>query len=126
MQRALYLRQVQGMSEKSFKLYPVWKWTTTDVIAFLRVKRIPLPPRLCKLDAADQRGTAGFGLDINSLLFIHDHYPEDFHEISRFFPYVGAVIERERIKASQGAKLRDGESPQEQAQRSSVQPQDHR
>lgn len=104
MQRALYLRQVQGLAEKPRKLYPVWEWSTNDVLGYLRLKRIPLPPRRDK-SGGDQRGTSGFEIDERTMIWMAKHEPEDFARVERYFPFVRALVERARLKAAQAPAL---------------------
>ena len=51
------------------------------------VRGIPVP--------ANTRGTAsGTDLSIQSLLWLHDHWPADFARVCAYFPFAEAVVWR--------------------------------
>lgn len=97
--RTQYVGKVRGFNDKSRHVYPVWNWKTADVIAYLRARKIPLPPRYGE-DSDSLHGTSGFSLAPNSLRWLHRRYPEDFARVEKVFPYVGAVIARDRYQAA--------------------------
>ncbi|MEN6636079.1 MAG: hypothetical protein ABFC56_09525 [Clostridiaceae bacterium] len=75
---------------------PVWKnlvlpiehWKKFDVLTYLKVNGIPLPP--------SEKGavTSGVDLTVESILWLHDKYPEDFKLLLKWFPYAMAVVKR--------------------------------
>lgn len=71
-------------------LYPLKEWMLSDVLAYNRLHDIPLP---------DSEGKANTGIDLtaNSVLWLHDHHPEDFARLEAWFPYVRAVVYRRQF-----------------------------
>jgi phosphoadenosine phosphosulfate reductase len=66
---------------------PLADWTKFDVLAYLRANSIPLP---------DAFGVKASGVDLvtHEMLWMHDHYPDDFKRLCRVFPYAEAVVWR--------------------------------
>lgn len=71
-------------------LYPLKQWLKQDVVAYLKMRGIEPP---------DAPRKVSFGVDLStpSLLYLHDHHPEDFRRIEEQFPYVRAAVERRRL-----------------------------
>jgi phosphoadenosine phosphosulfate reductase len=69
--------------------YPIWEWSKFDVLGYLARRGIKAPK------AEQARGEAG-GQDLSSkhLLWLFDNYPDDFSELERIFPFIGAVVKR--------------------------------
>jgi 3'-phosphoadenosine 5'-phosphosulfate sulfotransferase (PAPS reductase)/FAD synthetase len=67
--------------------FPLRKWRKDDVLAYLDMHKIELPK-------APKSGSTGIDLSTVSLLWLYDHYKDDFEKIERWFPYVGAVVKR--------------------------------
>ena len=67
--------------------YPLRRWTTTSVRAYLVNRGIGVP------DSAKKDGS---GVDLNwrSLLWLYDNHPEDFARVARVFPFVSTVPAR--------------------------------
>ena len=72
-------------------VYPIRKWNKMDVLAYCKVRQIPVP----KLSTT--ASATGVDLSTPSLLFLHQHYPEDFQRLLKWFPYAEAVIKREEF-----------------------------
>lgn len=70
---------------KSNELMPLKDWTLQDVLMFLKLRNIALPE-------LGKRGVRGVGIEDGSLLYIHDHYPDDWERILEYFPFVGAMV----------------------------------
>ena len=66
---------------------PIINWNKYDVLSYLRVHDIPVPP-------ASSGNTTGIGLSEVSLLWLHDTFPKDFAKLLRLFPYAEAVVKR--------------------------------
>lgn len=75
-------------------LHPLKRWGKRDVLAYLRVRGIPVP------DAAKGNAT-GIGLGVSSLLWLADKHPADFHRLCQVFPLAEAVVWRERFYGRQ-------------------------
>ena len=69
-------------------VYPIREWQKIDVLAYLQMRKIPVP------DMSKTATATGVDLSTPSILFMHDNFPEDFKKIERWFPYVRAVVKR--------------------------------
>jgi phosphoadenosine phosphosulfate reductase len=67
--------------------HPIADWSKHHVEAYLKQHDIPMPP-------APKGATTGVGLAKRSVLFLHDHYPDDYERLRRFFPFVSAIAAR--------------------------------
>lgn len=77
-----------GKSDWANTIFPIEHWRKIDVLTYLKVNKIPLPP------AEKGSVTSGVGLNTESLLWLHDEFPRDFAKLKRFFPYIEAVVKR--------------------------------
>ena len=76
--------------EKEGVFYPVKGWMERDVLAYLSAKKIPVP-------TGDSRTASGVDLTANSLLWLHDHHPDDFKMLCEWFPYAESVVWRRKF-----------------------------
>lgn len=87
-------------------LYPVAGWLKSDIVAYLTLRQIPLPP-----SAGGNLG--GIDLSQKTLLWLHRDYPDDFERLAQVFPYVGAVVARERFYGTkQATRVSSEEAPE--------------
>ena len=68
---------------------PIADWRNEEVLAYLGHHGIPIP------DA--NRDCSGIDLRTDSLLWLHDNYPDDFKELCRTFPFALAVVKRREL-----------------------------
>lgn len=70
--------------------HPIIEWKDFDVLAYCGYHKIDLPktPTGRKSSGVDLRG--------ESLLFLHENFPDDFKRLCEFFPFAEAVLWRER------------------------------
>lgn len=93
LQRRGLLKKNGGIDEAGHRIYPIHDWSHAKVFSFLRQRRIPLP--------ADYQltGQGSFGrLSYDHLAKIEKRFPDDFEKIKERFPFVEAVLARERFK----------------------------
>ncbi len=102
--RRLILRKNHGV-DASGHLSPRWDWSNDQVFAYLRLRKIAVPPRL---GTTGSGGTSGLGLDPQSLTWLHKHHPEDFARLAAVFPFAHAAILRSQVYAAphQASKVR--------------------
>lgn len=81
--RATIMRSMEGIGV----IHPLAEWTKFDLLAYLKVRNIPLPE-------SSGRATTGIDLSTPSLLWLYDNYPEDFEKLCEGFPYAKAAIYR--------------------------------
>lgn len=86
---SMWRRQYTKQLGENFKnvINPIWNWNLYDVLAYLKLKEIPIPK------TNNQIG-GGVDFTFSSLLFIYDNYPDDFDLIEQEFPFVRAVAKR--------------------------------
>jgi phosphoadenosine phosphosulfate reductase len=70
-------------------VFPIKAWNKFDVVSYLKRRDIPIP---------QSSGAAAGGVDLStgSLLFLYKNYPRDFARIRECFPFIDAVIYREK------------------------------
>ena len=66
---------------------PLWDWTSRDVMAYLAMRKLPIPP------STNQR-VNGIGLDTETVCWLYDRYPDDYRKLEEAFPFCGAVVHR--------------------------------
>lgn len=75
--------------------FPIKHWKKHEVLAFLKVRGIPLPP-------SSKKAIGGFGLKTAEVCALHDDYPSDYAKVERWFPFVGAVVARREFHGVTG------------------------
>lgn len=94
MARRARLVRCKGLEEPQYRMFPIYDWHTTEVVSYLRAKRIPLPPRI---GSSGQSGTSGFELRAPCLRFLRDNYPDDYQKVLEVFPHAESAIKREEF-----------------------------
>ena len=89
-ERIAMLKRCGGFDEKGRRVYPVMRWYEGSVFAYLRRKKIPLPPKLSLL----KRNMTGVNFHEDTLLVIRERFPQDFAKIIEVFPYLPARLAR--------------------------------
>lgn len=87
-ERVGMLKKIGGLDTIGHRVYPLWKWNEASVLAYLRMRKIPLPPKLSIL----KRSMSGVGFQIDTLLAIREKFPDDFEKIVEKFPFLPAKI----------------------------------
>lgn len=87
-----------GIDEHNRKIYPVANWSNAEVLRYLKMKRLPLPPDY----------HSGFR-DINNfkgeaLLWLYHNHPEDYETVRRQYPLIEAALIRAQEGTTWGAK----------------------
>lgn len=85
-----------GLDQKGRRVYPLRAWNEAAVVAYLRARRISLPPKLTIL----KRAMTGVSFQEDVLIAIRDHHPDDFALITEKFPYLPAKLARYELKKS--------------------------
>ncbi len=85
-----------GLDSSGRRVYPLRSWNEAAVVAYLRARRIPAPPKLTIL----RRSMTGVSFQEDVLVAIRDQYPDDFEKIVEKFPYVPAKLARFEMKRS--------------------------
>lgn len=74
-------------SERGDFFFPLMEWHSTDVLAFLAHRKIPLPP-------SDGRRSSSFDLTTTNILWMFDERPSDYEVYRKYFPFIEAVVKR--------------------------------
>lgn len=74
---------------------PVVGWSNAEVAAYLVQRKIKVP-------RGDRPDGAGADLSKPSVLWMHDHHPDDFAVLEDYFPFVRAIVEQRNMY---GAKV---------------------
>lgn len=69
---------------------PIAAWHKYDVLGYLKARDLPLPP-------SSGQSATGIDLSPQSLLWLHDTYPEDFARLAEVFIYAPAVVWRRQF-----------------------------
>lgn len=92
--RRLMCRTVKGFDLNSQRIYPIWEWGVRDVLAYLRVKRIPVPMRM---GTDGTRGMSGFSLSREPILWLYHNAPDDYERVLERFPFVGVWVKKDEF-----------------------------
>lgn len=93
-ERVGMLKRCGGFDRAGRRVYPLRSWNEASVLAYLRARRIPPPPRLTILG----RSMTGVNFQEDTLLAIRERYPDDFALIVEKFPYLPAKLARYELK----------------------------
>jgi phosphoadenosine phosphosulfate reductase len=84
MSRRLYTRKHDGLSTSKDRvhLYPIWDWLDGDVYAYLKAKRLPLPPNFSTV-----KKSSGMSFTPKTCEWLATNHPEDWQRVLEVFPY---------------------------------------
>lgn len=87
--RRFYTRENDGLRLRAerTKVYPIWDWKDADVYAYLKAKKIPLPPRF-----GTERKQSGFYPNPECLRWLKDKHPHDYQKVLSVFPYASTLL----------------------------------
>ena len=108
LERRGMLSKCAGRDENTGRAYPIYTWADRHVKAFLRARRIRMP------GLAVAR-SSGVGLDLETLVFMREHYPDDLTKLLEVFPYAQAALvrydSRRAAEAVEAPGVHDGDDP---------------
>jgi len=90
MTRNAYLKNVSGVDAKARRIFPVWTWKTEDILAYVRLKRLPLQKPI----GGAHKKTSGVNLTPETLVWLKSEFPDDYKKVLRVFPLAGAAVFR--------------------------------
>lgn len=79
---------------KPRRFFPIATWRTDEIKGYLRMHKIPIPPRF---GSAIDGGPSGFDLSPNCLRYMRDHHLSDYRRVLKLFPFADAQLARERF-----------------------------
>lgn len=95
LQRRGMLKTRQGLLEKQRRIYPIWDWKPAEVVSYLRAAGIAVPPMY---GSGKARTSGVYPGSVDCLLFLKEHYPEDFRKVCEVFPFATAMIARDESR----------------------------
>lgn len=101
LQRRAMIQRHRGLMKKQRRIYPIWDWKPVDVFAYIRQKRIPVPPMFgSRIDKTS--GVAPGSAEC--MLYLKNHHPRDYQRIVSVFPGVETLAYRDELRASYETK----------------------
>lgn len=67
------------------KYYPIVNWTNKDCLSYIKLHKLPEPLKL-----GSKRGSSGINFRPETILYIKEHYPEDYKKIIKEFNLIEA------------------------------------
>lgn len=89
------LNKCDGFWHETYRVYPLYQWSTRDVYSFLRTKQLPIP----SMFGATINNTSGLSLSAECLLFLRTNFPNDYDRVCKVFPYAKSIIYRDELRA---------------------------
>lgn len=86
--RRAMIKSTGSIDPKRGRFYPVAYWRKSDVVGYIKRKKLYLAPDSRKF------GFSFRSLDGKQLAFVKDRYPSDYEKIKRFYPHCGAAVRR--------------------------------
>lgn len=95
------LNRCQGLWETAYssdkliqRAYPLWQWSHKDVFTYLKTHKLPIP----HMFDAGVINTSGLSLlDAETLLYVQNHYPNDYKRLKAVFPALDVPIQRMEV-----------------------------
>lgn len=87
MNRRLMLKgyEVNGYENKGL-CYPLADWTQKDILAYMKMHRLPEPVRY------SLKASSGVGFNLDYMLWIRANYPQDLQKIYKVFPMSERIL----------------------------------
>lgn len=70
---------------------PIANWIDKDVFSYMKIKSIPVPSTM-------KKNMSGVGMEVESLLWLHANYPDDFEKLEKIYPLIRGVIKRKELR----------------------------
>ncbi len=97
LQRRAMIQASEGFMPKERRVYPIWDWAPKAVFAYLRQKRIPIPPMF----GSRVHKTSGLAPgNPDCLLWLKEHFPEDYRRVVKVFPGAETLLYRDELRAN--------------------------
>ena len=89
---------LNGYAENSYEnkglVYPLAEWTQKDVLAYMKMHRLPEPVRYSK------NASNGVGFNLDCFLWMRENYPQDLEKIYEVFPFSRRILYEHDYKNS--------------------------
>ena len=81
---------LNGYTESCYEnkglVYPLAEWTQKDVLAYMKMHRLPEPVRYSK------NASSGVGFNLDCFLWLRENYPQDLEKIYEAFPLSRRIL----------------------------------
>lgn len=84
--RRLMLNTYQNSISDTNKVYPLSEWTNREVLAYMKMKKLPEPVRYSK------NASGGVGFNLDCFLYLRNNYPQDLEKILNTFPMSEKIL----------------------------------
>lgn len=89
---------LNGYAESCYEnkglVYPLAEWTQKDVLAYMKMHRLPEPVRYSK------NASNGVGFNLDCFLWMRENYPQDLEKIYDVFPFSRRILYEHDYKNS--------------------------
>ena len=89
---------LNGYAESCYEnkgiVYPLAEWTQKDVLAYMKMHRLPEPVRYSK------NASNGVGFNLDCFLWMRENYPQDLEKIYEVFPFSRRILYEHDYKNS--------------------------
>ena len=89
---------LNGYAENCYEnkglVYPLAEWTQKDVLAYMKMHRLPEPVRYSK------NASNGVGFNLDCFLWMRENYPQDLEKIYEVFPFSRRILYEHDYKNS--------------------------
>jgi len=92
LQRRAMISSLGVVDTTGKRVYPIYRWHNDDVYAYLRATKTPIP---CMYGS---KLSANVSFEPHTLLYLNEHYPDDFNKMAKVFPFVKAQVARHEFK----------------------------
>lgn len=114
MNRRLFLMTYEkNHYENNFLVYPLAEWTQKEILAYMKMHKLPEPVRYGK------KASNGIGFNVDCFLYLEKNYPQDLEKIYKVFPLSRRILfeyyaQEERKKAEEALALENSHGEVEQ------------
>lgn len=98
--RNLMLSGYENYISPKNKVYPLAPFSNKDILAYIRMKRLPLPITYSK-----NKASQGMIFNEDVFLYLRKHYPDDLHKIYKEYPLSQKILFEYDSKIKQTRKI---------------------
>lgn len=84
--RRLMLNTYENAISNTNKVYPLLNWSNKEIIAYMRMRKLPEPIRYSK------KASGGVGFNPECYLYLQENYPNDLEKLLKAFPMSEKIL----------------------------------
>lgn len=100
-------------------VYPLSYWRKKDVKSYINGHNL-----IRSIDYGNNTRASGFDIDLKTLLFMREKYPEDLQKTLKVFPFAGIILTEYDHGNNKTSEIRDGNDTEKHHQECPLQPQE--